>query len=249
MKKKMQGVSPFILLLIKWSGIGITEGRGKIGGTVLQKGRSGAIARVKVTPVNPQSSYQQEVRSRLASLSSTFRTLGESVVNAWNAAANSGFTTTNVFGDTVKRTGHGLYVGLNLNLNSVGEGAITNPPVPEGVPSPFSIDPSAAAGANTFFIAANFGGGTPTVLPADTNMRIYATPPLSGGINFTKSLYRSIDFLVAGDNTGTENVRAAYVARFGALVAGQRFSVKVQTINVNTGESGVPFTATVVVAA
>lgn len=248
MKKLSLGFRPFILLLVKWSGIGMTEGHGKIGGSVIQKGRSGFIGRVKVTPVNPRSSYQQEGRSRLASLSSTFRTLGVDVVAAWNAAANSGFTTTNVFGDTVKRTGHGLYVGLNLNLNGIGQATISNPPVAEGVESPLSIEPAAAAGANTMFINATFSGGS-DVMPANTSLRVFATPPLSGGVSFTKSLYRGVTFLAATDDTGTTNIRAAYVSRFGPLVAGQRIGIQVQTINETTGESGVPFNAILVVAA
>lgn len=237
-----------IFLRVLWSGIGMVDGHGKLQGTVMQKGRSGAIARVKVNPVNTRSAFQQARRSLFAYFSSKFRTLGASVVNAWNAAAANGFTSTNVFGNPFKKTGHALYVGLNLNLSLVEEAELTSPPTPEGVPSPILFDPSMAVATTDFFTAVTFVGAT-TTIPADTSMVIYATPPLSGGVSFVNSQLRMVSFQQAGDNTATDDKWAAYVARFGAPVAGDRIGIQVVTINQNTGEAGIPWKQIITVAA
>src|SRR5690606_27930634 len=50
---------------VQFSGLGVVAGSGKIQGTVAARNRSGAYLRVKVTPVNPQTTYQQAARQRL----------------------------------------------------------------------------------------------------------------------------------------------------------------------------------------
>ena len=50
----------------------VTDGRGKIGGHVASKNRSGAYLRTKVTPSNPNTVAQVQVRSILASLSQSW---------------------------------------------------------------------------------------------------------------------------------------------------------------------------------
>lgn len=238
MKKLFQNRFTVIALLVKWSGIGMTEGHGKLGGTVIQKGRSGFIARVKVTPVNPQSEFQQSVRSLLAYFSSKFRTLGDTVVAGWNAAAANGFITNNVFGDPIKQTGHGLYVGLNMNLIASNNAEITNAPTPEGVPSPLGISPAAATGAN-LLINAEFVGGT-DVVPASTTLLVFATPPLSGGVTFVKNKFRLIGLIAAAGDTGTDDLGTEYGNRFGVPSSGDRYAVRVVTVNNSTGEAGIP---------
>lgn len=226
----------------------MTEGHGKVGGSVVQKGRSGFFVRNKVTPVNVQSPYQQQVRSYLAYFSSKFRTLGSTVVAAWNSAASTGFTSTNVFGNSFKKTGHALYVGLNINLSIIEQAELTNPPSPEGVPSPLTLDPAAAFGAATFFLNAGFVGGV-DVIPANTSMVFMASPPLSGGVSFVKSQLRIVSYQAAGVDTGTDNLWTEYVGRFGAPPAGSRLAVQVVTINEDTGEAGIPFKQIITVAA
>ena len=94
----------------------VVDGRGKIGGHVASKNRSGSYFRTKVTPVNPQSARQSAVRATLSSFSASWRGLNQNRRDAWNSAVGS-FTKTNVFGDTVTPTGKNLYTALNANLD------------------------------------------------------------------------------------------------------------------------------------
>ena len=78
----------------------VVDGRGKIGGHVATKNKSGSYFRTKVTPVNPQSASQNSVRSRLATRAQAWKGLTAAQRTSWNAAVND-FQRTNIFGDTV----------------------------------------------------------------------------------------------------------------------------------------------------
>src|SRR6056297_1294291 len=94
----------------------VTDGRGKIGGQVASKNRYGSYLRTKVTPSNPQTASQLNVRSVLAALSSGWRDLTQAQRDGWNAAVLD-FQKTNVFGDTITPTGKNLYTRLNAALS------------------------------------------------------------------------------------------------------------------------------------
>jgi len=90
----------------------MADARGKLNGTVFSKNRGGSYVRTKVTPSNPQTSFQSAVRQRLSSLSASFRALSASQILAWNNAVGD-FLSTNIFGDTVTPSGLQLFVKLN----------------------------------------------------------------------------------------------------------------------------------------
>jgi hypothetical protein len=250
MKKNATSIPQVVIICAKilMSGIGIVDIRGKIQGTVMSKNKSGATARVKVTPVNPQTAYQQAVRVAFGAFSSAFRALTASQVNAWNSTAASGFKTNNIFGNPVSGSGLNLFNKLNTNLTSVGVASISDPPISEAVESPLVLDPAGLAGAATLFANAQFDGPT-DVVPANTALVVYATPPVSNGVTFVKSLFRKIDFLDAAEDTGTTNLESAYSARFGVLVAGQKIFLKTVAVNKTTGQAGPPLIQSFVVGA
>lgn len=225
----------------KW-GMFITDGRGKVGGHVASKNRSGSYIRTKVTPTNPQTSFQATVRNRVAAFSQAWRGLTQSVRNSWNEAVDN-FQSTNVFGDKFSPSGLNLYVKLNANLDQIGISALTNPPLPATVENIDTITPAAAAGAGTFTVAY-----TPATVPADTAFIIETTRMVSPGKNFVKNEYRFLTFADAAD-TSPEDIAAAYVARFGSLVAGQKIGVRVTPINKTTGQKGVGLSELIIVAA
>jgi hypothetical protein len=99
---------------IKFSGIGVVDGRGKLNGTVFSRNRSGAIARVKVTPINPNTASQANARSILTSLSQSWRTLNQSVILVWNNAV-ADFQSTDVFGDLRTPTGINCFIVISLH--------------------------------------------------------------------------------------------------------------------------------------
>jgi len=67
------------------------EYRGKMGGTVFSRNKSGAVARAYVRPTNRNSVAQQKARSRTGTASQGFATLTSTQASQWNAFAKSGF--------------------------------------------------------------------------------------------------------------------------------------------------------------
>lgn len=225
---------------IKWSGIGITEGRGKINGSVASKNRSGAYARVKVTPVNPNTLAQQQARLVLAQFSQGWRQLSQAAIDAWNSAVSE-FSITDIFGDLRQPTGKNLYTRLNANLNSVGIGGIGVPPAVTGVVPAIVSLVSIAVGAVTYDVT--FSGDT-----AGMSYQIWATPSLSPGISFVKSQYRQIGS-VAGGAGSPYDFSADYLAKFGAPAVGQKVFVKMVAVNATTGEKSTGSSASTIVLA
>ena len=111
---------------IKWGAI-VVDGRGKLGGHVFTKTKSGATMRTKVTPVNPQTSVQASARSRLGGNSQAWSSLSEEERRSWNALAQE-TSKTNVFGDQYFPTGKNLFTSVNNNLVMIGRSPVSEAP-------------------------------------------------------------------------------------------------------------------------
>jgi hypothetical protein len=204
--------------------------RGKVGGSVASHNRGGDYMRNKVTPVNPKTSYQSNVRNRFASLSSGWRNLTQAQQNAW-IAATPNYQKSDIFSDMRSLSGLQLYQRLNNNLLSSGGTAITSPAPNKGV-SQVTIG------------ALTYTSGTPALslaysanVPALTRVKVFATPPLSAGINFVKSQFRLISTLAPAAVSPT-NILAAYTTKFGAVGAvGTKIFVGIVFVDQTSGLS------------
>ena len=213
---------------IKWGAL-VTDGRNKIGGHVASKNRGGAYLRTKVTPVNPQTTFQSSVRAVFTALSQAWRSLTEANRLAWDSAVSS-FTSTDIFGDIKTPTGKNLYQKLNTNLSTVGVAAISTPPLPSGAGSVDSL--SAIYDVSAQSVIVTF---TPTPVPADTALVLECTGGMSPGRNFMKNDFRVLEIFDAAA-TSPQTVSSAYLARFGAIVLGQKYGVRLSSVNKLTGE-------------
>lgn len=220
----------------------VVDGRGKVGGHVFAKNRGGAYMRTKVTPSNPQTSYQSSVRQSLATFAQGFRSLTASQIAAWNAAVGD-FKKTDIFGDIKNPSGINLYVKLNANLAEVAIAALTNPPLPSAVVGPETITATAAAGIPALSLA--WTGGA---VPANTSWIVSASAQVSPGVSAGKGKMRQLQVLPAADTTPTA-LLAAYNARFGTLVAGRKIFIEVIAVNELTGQKSPALTTSLVVAA
>lgn len=211
----------------KWGSF-IVDGRGKIGGHVASKNASGAYIRTKVTPTNPQSTAQSLVRSILAAASQAWSGLSESQRLAWNAAVQA-YSGTNIFGDIVNPSGKNLYTRIRANLVGVGVSPLTTPALPTAVISP-------ALGVVDCDISSTQLNVPYTGTSAAQYLVIEATAPQTSGTFNASGRYRVIDTML--QNTASPvNVWTAYVAKFGAPVAGQKIFVRVKAIVTATGQN------------
>ncbi len=212
---------------VLYSGAAAVDIRGKINGSVFSKNRSGAIIRVKVTPSNPQTTFQLAARSLLTSLSQAWRALNPGRIAAWNAAAAQ-FARTNVFGNSIAPTGKNLYVGLNTNLDLAGVAPLTNPPAPAAVEQPI-------AGA----VVMEWDGDKTvayTGTTAASGVAVYACAPQSPGRRSVKSRMRLLK-VVAGNIASPIDIKTEYEARFGTGHDGQYYAIELMGINKSTGQA------------
>lgn len=217
--------------------------RGKVAGTVFSQNRAGAYARTKVTPVNPSTTYQSTVRSRLTGNSQGWRGLTSAQRNAWNTGAIN-FPRTDVFGNQQILSGQQLYVALNNNLLNTGTAAISDIPVPQSVFALTSASGAMAKGAGTATVTF-----APTPITADNAVLVFATPGVSPGKTFVKPLYKQITVLAAAA-TSPANIATAYTNRYGAIpVAGLKVFIKLVPVNTISGQAGQALEFSLTVAA
>lgn len=222
----------------------VVAGSGKLSGHVASRNRAGAYFRTKVTPVNPQSSAQTTVRNRLAGISSGWRDLTAAQRAAWNRVV-SDFAKTDVFGDLKNPSGFNLYQRLNNNLVTCGESQITSPPAVLAVDAFTSISLSAKDAT----VAEEFDLTFAPAVAADHLVKVYATAPLSPGINFVKSEYRLIAILPNSD-TSPADLLTEYQAVFGSTgEVGQKIFVKCIQVEETSGLAGTIISASTLVVA
>lgn len=219
----------------------VVAGSGKIGGHVASRNKAGAYLRTKVTPVNPQTGYQLEVRERLAGLSQAWRDLTESQRQAWNAAVMD-FSRTNVFGELKNPSGFNLYQRINNNLLTIGAASRTTPPQLQSPEANGTMDLAADVSANSVTLTFD------TALDLTTRAKIFATAQLSPGKSFVKNEYRLIQILTDADASPL-NIFAAYTAKFGALSVGKKIYVKMVRVQDTSGIEGLPIEASTIVVA
>lgn len=211
---------------IKWGSLAV-DGRGKIGGHVASKNRAGAYIRTKVTPVNPQTLFQSAVRAAFTAFSQAWRTLSDSQRLAWDSAV-SDWGTTDIFGDIRNPTGKNLYQKLNMLLSTIGQPSVSVP-----------YSPTTSFLAPDYVLAADFGTQTVSIdldtytVPIGATMIVEATPGISRGKSFVKGKYRVLATFPA-TTTGVVDISAAYIARFGSVVADKNVWVAVKIVSSTT---------------
>lgn len=211
-------------------GVFASDVRGKLNGSVFARNRGGAYVRTKVTPLNPKSSRQIEVRARLTALAQGFRSLSQDQISAWNNAVTQ-WQRTDVFGDLVSPTGLALYVRLNGNLLNAGQAIISDVPAPGSVDQVSSLTLTGDESSSTLSLAA-----TPAAVPADTTLIIEATEPLSLGINNANSKFRYIGSFAAA-SASPYNLATMYQAKFGTIKANQKIFIRAKYVNNLTGQT------------
>lgn len=220
---------------IKFTAI-VAEMRNSIAGTTFSKNRYGNYARTKVTPVNPQTAYQQDQRQLLSSLSASWRALTQAQRDQWTAQAQN-YQRTDIFGDVKVLSGQALYVGLNINLERAGEARIDAPLSP--VESP---QLAVTAMTAVYDISDDEMNVTvtisPAAIPAGFALVIYATPGVSAGKSFVKNLYRYLGTFTV--SVGVATLSTAYNARFGNVAVGDYIYLRAALVSTDTGALGIP---------
>lgn len=220
-------------------GMMMTDARGKLGGHVFTKAKSGATVRTKVTPLNPKTSAQSEARSALGANSQAWRMLSENQRLAWNSAAQE-VSKTNAFGDIYFPSGKNYFTAINNNLRNVGGAIRLDPPALVEMPGLTSVEVDFDLVAEQLDIAPNFIGES-----ADIVLVCNATSGQSAGRYNFSGKYRKFDYYVLAGLPLNTLVYDSYVSKFGVPSAGQKVSFEFYLVNEITGQVSPRVTTTV----
>lgn len=176
------------MALIKLGGL-ISDIRGSVGGTVFSRNKSGAIARQRTTPVNPQSVLQTAIRAIVALVSQAWRTGTTTVQKAAWAVFASNVPAKNKLGESINLSGFNQYVKSNTAALNAGLPAIADAPVVFTLPGEDHLF-AATVDAGTGKISVVFDDTREWVDEDDAAMLIYMGLPQDDSINFFDGPYR-----------------------------------------------------------
>lgn len=230
------------MALIKLTAI-VDNISGKLNGTVFAKNKGGNYMRSKSKPSNPKTAAQMAVRAQFGTISAAWKNLTEGARSAWRESA-SNFPYINRLGDSKILSGFALHQKLNTNLDLIGEDMLTFPPEPK---SPVNFSGVAveaykpAEGDDKLLIEAAMTG-----VDANSKTLIFATPPLSAGIENFENKLRLIGFALASSFDAGFDVNSMYEDLFGTLPVGAKVGVRVQNVSSESGMTSAPFYATAI---
>lgn len=227
------------------SGVG-GDIRGKLGNSVFSRNKGGAIIRQKVTPNNPKTASQQQVRQNFGQNSKAWSgTLTQDQRNAWTAFAAAN-PVNNVFGNSITLTGLAMYNRLNQVLLQIGAAVISDPPVAysvEQLPGATALSVDSDGGELDVILTTAAGS-----VSSATSYYIFATPGLAPGKTPNQSLYRFVAAMPAGSSIGGSiDITTPYQTKFGLPSAGTQVWCDVAQVNNETGAllTGVPISTIV----
>jgi hypothetical protein len=213
----------------------VGDARKKIGGNVFTKVRSGAIVRRKVSPIQPRTAAQRNVRANFTSLAKAWSgaSMDDTKRAGWNALAAL-YPVKDKFGASHILTGLQMFEKLNRALATITLGPIYDPPATLAAGFPGTLSLTATAPSTL-----SLNSATP---PAATeNGLIFAAAQQSPGRTYVGNRYRFIDVTGVG-TAGPWTIGPGYVNKFGALVAGKKVSVLLVYMTVASGAKGTPST-------
>lgn len=212
---------------------------GSLAGTVFATNRGGAYMRTKTTPSNPQSAAQSAVRAIWSLVSKNWKALSEANRKAWSGVVDQ-YKSTDVFGDLKTPSGSNLFQKINVNLSTIGAPNLDLPAVPAGVEAPAVVELTADSGLGIMAVQL-----ADDLVSASAGLFIESIGGVSPGKNNVKNLFRGVYTNIGAINAGVD-ISAEQIARFGNIVAGQRYAVRVSYINSLTGERTPPQVVTAI---
>lgn len=210
---------------IEISGIGVTDIAGSVGGTTFQRNANGRMARDRVKPAYPGTSYQIGQAGVFSTVVGEWAQLSQSQQDAWIAfAAGPAGEYQNRLGQTQHYTGQQLFIKLNLAAYDESFPILDPPRVPV-------ITVTRATGLTILTTPDDlsiFQVNYDDRLGAGTRyIKIYATSGLSPGINRPKSsLFRLITTVEAATDDPWIDIKEPYYQRLGVPTLNSKVFVR-----------------------
>lgn len=213
---------------IMFSGIAVTDARGKIGNQIFFRNEFGACVRDYKYPANTITPARTAVRAVWYSLFGLWQTLTADEVHLWNSYAYS-IVKKNSVGNSFKLTGRQLFMQRNMNIVTAGFSPVIIPDIASVSVPVCAVTPIAFStiSLQVDFQSVNFSG----TVSADNAVVIYASPMLSAGIFSPPRVFRIIDVLDEGTSLIGNDFILAYNAVFPSPIAATKIFFRAAQIS------------------
>ena len=209
---------------------------GSKGGTTASRNRFGQYYRRRAVPVQPRTTFQLNQRARLTTNAAAWRALTDAQRAGW-AALGLMILRSDSLGSSYDLNGFLAYCSVNNNNLDAGNAAVSD--------APAIVTPADLISATITLTAVAFSVAyTATPLAAGNRLFIRCSPQQSAGRKFNGD-YRLIA-VTAAAAASPANILAAYTARLGVPVVGNRIFISLQTYA--AGFLGSPFAVSQLVA-
>jgi hypothetical protein len=209
---------------------------GSAAGTTWSRNRFGQYTRNRRAPVNPNSVQQGVVRARMAANAAAWRALTDAQRAGWSSLG-SFLSRSDSLGSSYTLNGFMAYCSINNNRVAAGDAVVSA--------APTQVTPSALLTVTLTLSSVAFSVAyTATPLSAGSRLFTYVTAQGSAGRNYFGD-YRLLAVSAAAA-ASPANILAAYTAKFGVPVTGNRVGLSLAIYN--SGFLSGPFVISQVVA-
>jgi hypothetical protein len=221
--------------------VAVGDLRNKAGGAVFTKTKFGSMVRRKVSPTQPRSSSQMNVRANFTALSKLWS--DPTMANyrdGWIGLAES-YPVKDVFGQSQKLTGHQMFVRLNRALATLSISPILIPPASLSVGYPGVITPTHDGPPVTFLKVDAATDNT-----AAEGWVLSATAGISAGRSSAGARFR----IIAAHTdlfTGAVDIYGEYLAKFGAPITGRQIFFRLHYVTKATGAQSLASEASITI--
>lgn len=201
---------------------------GSLGPVTASHNRYGAYFRPRTTPVNADTSFQQDVKGDFGIVSASWKAMTANNRAGWKSWAANNPIVDNL-GQSQILGGNAAYCQINQRLRQAGAAQISVPPIGGG-PTPLT----------TLTLNADIGAGTTdlvfaaTPLAASTLLVIRACYVNSPAISFVKNKMKLIGYSAAAQASPFDYL-TLIEARLGAMSVGNYVWVAVSVLSTATG--------------
>jgi hypothetical protein len=202
---------------MKFTSMVYSDASGSIGGVTYSRNRFGLYTRAKASPVNPNTSYQQQARSRLALYAAAWANLSNSERATWAAWAAI-VLKTDPLGQTHALTPFNWFIAVNTQRSQASQLAVATAPASLALTTFSTCTMSAAAAGNTLSIV--YDNTDPWASEDSGFLSVFVSNPVPATRNFIKGPFRYRQTLEG--STTTPPTSPLSVALGYDLVAGQK---------------------------
>lgn len=209
---------------------------GSYQGLTASKNRFGQYMRTRASPVQPRTPAQLNQRARMTTNAAAWRALTDAQRAGW-LSLGLAISRTDSLGQTYTLNGFAAYCSVNNNKLDAGDAAVSD--------APAIVTPADLITATITLTAVAFSVAyTATPLAAGNRLFIWVSPQRSSGVKFNGD-YRLLT-VTAAAAASPANILAAYTAKFGVPIVGNRIFLNLETYA--GGFKGSPFGVSQVVA-